>query len=473
MLKGRDALRNIDKALTDARAEAASLRQRLEELAQSRAQTLEDQRAAYEQLAQFRLDATARQPVRGALDKAGKRAKKLLKERQRQADLNAKAESDLADKIEGLEAQRTTAAKASDDASQKLDEAAAKLQAKLEADADYMAQLGRVEAAEKVVEAARAKLTQALEARQTKGAPYEADRLFMYLWRRKFGLAAYDHKGIVRTLDQWVARLVGYDAARPNYYMLLEIPKRLAPHVEAMRATADAEMEKLVAREAVMRNASQVPKLEETLKEKLGTLDALDADITIKSKDLRELSELRDSFARAQDPAYRQAVDEVALVLESYSLGELGQAARATPDPADEKIVARLMEAEERLADIDTDREELTELAEAAQRRLSQVEDMRLEFRRRSYDDYSSSFTDSAMFSAILGEFLRGAISGAVYWKRLDRQHRRRPRRSRANFGSGKFRASGPLSFPGSRGGGFSTGGGFGGGGGFKTGGGF
>ncbi|MFV2093122.1 MAG: hypothetical protein ACC634_08555 [Hyphomicrobiales bacterium] len=477
MLKGRDALKNIDRALAQARDEAATLRQRLEKLARRRIKALEDQRGAYEDLAEFRLDATARGVVRGALDQAGRRASELLKERQRQADDNQRAETGLTTQIDALEVQREAAAQASDTASQNLDEAAAELQARLEADADYMAQLARVEAAEKVAEAARAKLAAAQTARQSKGVPYDADPLFMYLWRRDYGLSTYDHKGLVRTLDQWVARLVGYDSARPNYYMLLEIPQRLGPHVEAMQAVAEAQMDKLVAREAAMRDASQVPELEETLNEKLGRLDALDADIAIKSKRLRELTELRASFAKAQDPAYRDAVGEVSKVLENYSLGELGQAARATPDPADEAIVARLVDAEKRLERTGADREELTELAEAAERRLAQVEDMRLEFRRRSYDDYSSSFTDSAMFSAILGEFLRGAISGAVYWKRLDRQHRRRPRRSRAHFGSGKFRASGPLSFPGSSGGGFggggfSSGGGFGGGG-FKTGGGF
>ncbi len=69
-------------------------------------------------------------------------------------------------------------------------------------------------------------------------------------------------------------------------------------------------------------------------------------------------------------------------------------------------------------------------------------EDMRVEFRRRKYDNYGSQFTDGGLFSMILAEFIRGTISGSIYWDRLDPGHRR-ARRS------------------GSRGGGFRTGGGF------------
>src|SRR3989338_2243130 len=41
---------------------------------------------------------------------------------------------------------------------------------------------------------------------ETKLKDYRENKLFMYLTNRKFGTAKYDHDGIIKTLDEWVAR---------------------------------------------------------------------------------------------------------------------------------------------------------------------------------------------------------------------------------------------------------------------------
>ena len=69
-----------------------------------------------------------------------------------------------------------------------------------------------------------------LEDKRVKGEPYENDKLFMYLWRRGFGTSEYSANPFTRMLDRWVARKCRYDKARPNYWMLNEIPKRLEAH---------------------------------------------------------------------------------------------------------------------------------------------------------------------------------------------------------------------------------------------------
>src|ERR687889_294989 len=71
-----------------------------------------------------------------------------------------------------------------------------------------------------MAEQADKKARQAEADREEKRKPYEADPLFMYLWRRKFGTAAYRAGNFVRYIDRKVARLVRYDKARANYVML-------------------------------------------------------------------------------------------------------------------------------------------------------------------------------------------------------------------------------------------------------------
>lgn len=91
--------------------------------------------------------------------------------------------------------------------------------------------------AERAAMAARAD-AQAEEAereRAEKRGAYEADPLFLYLWRRGYGTSAYQGRGFVRRMDRWVARLIDFEAARANYHVLTTLPDRLRAHAARLR----------------------------------------------------------------------------------------------------------------------------------------------------------------------------------------------------------------------------------------------
>ena len=88
----------------------------------------------------------------------------------------------------------------------------------------------------RMADEAERKAAQAAADRDEKRRPYEADPLFMYLWRRRFGTKAYRAFSPVRYLDRKVAHLVGYEGARANYATLLALPDRLAEHAARLRA---------------------------------------------------------------------------------------------------------------------------------------------------------------------------------------------------------------------------------------------
>jgi len=90
-------------------------------------------------------------------------------------------------------------------------------------------------ASDAIIRNAEEKLAQAEADRDNKRRPYEADPLFMYLWRRRFGTRDYAARSFVRSLDRKVAHLIGFEAARVNYAMLLELPDRMREHVERLR----------------------------------------------------------------------------------------------------------------------------------------------------------------------------------------------------------------------------------------------
>jgi hypothetical protein len=84
---------------------------------------------------------------------------------------------------------------------------------------------------------AEEKAAQAEADREEKRRPYEADPLFMYLWRRRFGTPGYQAGPLVHSLDRKVAHLIGYEEARVNYAMLMELPQRLREHAERLRTS--------------------------------------------------------------------------------------------------------------------------------------------------------------------------------------------------------------------------------------------
>jgi hypothetical protein len=93
-------------------------------------------------------------------------------------------------------------------------------------------------ASDDVIRNAEEKAAQAEADRAEKRRPYESDPLFMYLWRRRFGTRDYEAGNLVRYFDRKVAHLIGYEAARVNYAMLMELPDRLREHAERLKQEA-------------------------------------------------------------------------------------------------------------------------------------------------------------------------------------------------------------------------------------------
>ncbi len=86
-----------------------------------------------------------------------------------------------------------------------------------------------------LIRRAEEKAARAEADREEKRRPYEADPLFMYLWRRRYGTRDYRASPLVRYFDRKVAHHIGYEAARVNYTMLLELPDRLREHAERLK----------------------------------------------------------------------------------------------------------------------------------------------------------------------------------------------------------------------------------------------
>jgi hypothetical protein len=298
----------------------AALRAAFDEAARHRAETL----AAFRDLAQRKLDGAARQQAIMELDAAERRVSELFAQRRQELERLA------VQRREALEALRQAEAEAlSGSQGSRIESVPAR--------PDDLARMA---------EEAEKKAAQAEADRDEKRKPYEADPLFMYLWRRRFGTAEYRAGPLVRYLDRKVARLVGYDAARANYALLNEIPLRLRQHAERLKAEIASARARLAAPDRAEPGTGVEPRDATVPGAGLAEAERRLEDARRRLADLdREYDGILDGAGDAASGAPDPGAADV-----PPSLRDLyGRVARA-PGPEDEAVLRRIQASQAALA---------------------------------------------------------------------------------------------------------------------------
>jgi hypothetical protein len=463
MVSAREALSSIEQAILGARRDedrlTAMLRTATDEAARLRAK----QADAYKALARLKLDALARDEVVGRLDSAERRALEALERRKT-------ALSDLADERERLvavaaeaEKRRSAHGEALERAVKAVEALCEETSAKVKKTTDWKARADEASAAAATAAAAADKAEQAEADRNVKGRDYEADSLFMYLWKRGYGTAQYRAGPIARYFDAKVARIVGYDAARPNYYMLNEIPLRLRQHADRLAAAAEATQAELEAVERRALEADGIAALEAAAEAAEDDVAKADAELEqararLAATDERQAALLDES----NDQSLARAVDGLAEAISREDLAQLHRQALKTPTPEDERIVASLREIEQALVRREAEAEEVRKAAVELARKRAELEGSRDRFRSSGYDNPMGEFINGALIGTIISEILRGAMNSRNLNDALADGFRRRPPPG-GTFGGGFRlpRGGGRPSLPRMPRGGFRTGGRF------------
>lgn len=479
MLNGRQALSSLDQAMSDLRREEAELDTRIERSTRSLSDLRARQNDAYRELARFRLDNDAASGLTQRLDDAAREARRLMDKRS--ADFRTLS-NELREKetaLAELRKSRETLADNREELAGKMDDLLEEVDRLLELDDAYQAQARKAEAAAQTAQAAADKADRAIADREEKGKAYLDDPLFVYLWNRGYGTPDYASAGLIRSLDRWVAGLIGFEGARANYAMLTHIPERLAAHAERCREKAAQEQDQLAAMSRQKLTETAGEDLAGRIEEITGEIAALDKKQDDLEPVVTTLTSALHAFSKGEDEGFRKAEEQLSGSLQTDDLQDLWREALATPSPEDEKIVRRLEDIADQIETVERDIRQDRELQRDITARRAELASVAQNFRRNNYDDWDSTFSDDSLTTVLLGELLKGAISGADYWARAQRSHKRRkPKGAKVGFpgGSGlprgmggEFGGSSGRRSGGFGGGGFKTGGGFGGGG-FKTG---
>ena len=480
---GFTTLAHVDSRLQSMRQQLHEMEQHAERYSQQIAAVNNRESTIYADLAAINLSSLDdADSLRQTLTSAERQAKNLLQQREQAIQALVIETEQSLDVQKQLEADRETQAKAIEELSETLHAQVQATQAKLLDREDYRAAQDAAQKAVDTVDAAEQKAQRSAKEHRHKASDYEADSIFMYLWKRRYGTKDYRAGRVARLLDRWVADHVGYEEQRRNYYMLQEIPKRLEVHVSSLRDAADQAMAELERIEHEAETQDGVIALEEKLDAMRDDLNAADEAIENEEIHYGQCLAKRDEYARAEDKLYQQAIAVLSEGLKHQSLDRLRHQAEQSAGFEDDTLVGEL-------AELQQEKRSLTQSHQTANRssaefagRLHALEKLRQNFKQHRFDAPHSQFTNAPAVSDAIDDFAQGLITARELWRLIERSQRFVRRQTYPNYG----RRPGSMRFPrgiripsnwggmggGNRGGGirFPTGGG---GGGFKTGGGF
>ncbi|MEQ8347883.1 MAG: hypothetical protein RIB84_09610 [Sneathiellaceae bacterium] len=459
MISVVDTAETLERAGSGLRADEDRLARILEAAAAESARLRAEQAALFRSLARLRLDEIAGDRVAGKLDAAERRALAALAAQRQQLDALAQRRDAHLAALSTAQAERAGKAKALGRAADALGALAEATRRRMADDLEWQAQAARLSGAQARAEAAADKAQRSQADCDEKSVPYLADRLFVYLWDRGYGTAAYRGGTIARLGDRYVARAVNYEPARLDYFSLTELPKRLREHAGRLLAEVEAEADRLAALERAALEADGIAEPEAAHRGAEAALAAADARIAGLEAEAAALEQERTALLD-EDGAQGLggALADLADALQRQDLRDLLRAALQTPTPDDERIVRRLQEIEGELARQDRDAAEARRTALDLARKRAEVERARDEFRHGGYERQGGGFSNDRLIGEVLGGILDGVLSSRELRDALRSGYRPARRRSGGARSGGSFGGSWGG---GSSGGGFKTGGRF------------
>lgn len=437
MWPGTSALSSIDQTLQTIRNEVVRLDSQLNQLSNHMASNQRHRSKLIADIAKVRLAEIESGQLMSSFNAADQHAAELLSQRENALEqLNTKIES-TNQQIVKAEAERDALLAKVNAHSQKIVDVEGEVQANLKLDNDYLAQFAKAQTAESVAAQAEHKMQNAQATLTEKAAPYQADELFMYLWKRGFGTTEYTGGLLSRFMDSWVAKLIKYEPARVNFWNLTEIPKRLQEHADRVAEAADEEHMALQQLELNALNSAGVDTLESELESLRSTLDEHDDKLEATEQHLNDSLDQRAGYIAGEDDYIKQCLNRLTQALDHQSLESVHQYVRATTSPTDDMLVLELQNLEDGVGDVKDDLSDVRNLHDRKLSKLKELESVRRNFKNSRFDDVRSGFGNQALIANVLNQFIQGAVSGGDVWRVIKRNQRHRQVASSPTFGSG------------------------------------
>jgi len=433
-LNGRDALARLDGELGRLRQSLAAAIADADSVETRRGLIQREQAAAYAALAAMRLDLMQAGGDGAEFGRLEAAARQLTERHAAFVAAEKAALEEASGALAALEAKRTGLAARHDAAIATYETRVAETEAQLKSSAAYQGLVDAAEEARAVTLRAQQKLELARTDRTEKGAPYEQDPLFSYLWKRKFRSPEYKAGGIVRMLDGWVAKLCRYDQAFLNYQRLTELPERIAEHavyVAGLEAKAEAAL--VASEEQAMREAG-VEALKSAADQLKADIAACDTEIAAAEEAHRAMAERHEAALKEEVGPAVEARDLLATQLRKASFPDLRVLAAETVDTQDDRLVDTLVRL--RAEEMSLDLEAGTRLMRPRVLRedLARMEALRRQFKEARFDS-PYALMSRAAFDEMMSNLMKGQMDVRDALRGLSRSVRRAEPQAHPDFG--------------------------------------
>ncbi|MEM1088050.1 MAG: hypothetical protein AAGH90_09990 [Pseudomonadota bacterium] len=435
-ISGRDALQQIDRSIARLRKRLSDAVNDAETVERRKAEVRDDQIVAYRELADIRLqyldDAEAED-----LDRVHRQALKLLQSHdKRVADQRAIMQAAQAE-LERLEDSRLKANNRLEEAIETYESIVAQVESELSKDPSYQALVNAFDDVQAVAHRAGEKLAVARDERDEKGAPYEGDPLFMYLWERGFRTTEYSGRGLFKMLDAWVAKLCNYDDARANYKRLNDIPTWLEQHVSEQEAEVLDAKERLEAAEQTALDQGGAEDARHHIAAIRDELAQLDASIEIGETTYR--SEVADhkALSTGDTGPIQEARSVLIEGMQRFAFEDLRELAAETVTRRDDNLVDELVALRTEQLEIEVLAEQRLSKPDQLQQDLSEFERMRRGFKAGQLDSHYARYKRHA-FDEAIADLSRGLSDAEGVLSRLRRNVKRRKPKTSYGFGGSR-----------------------------------
>jgi len=428
MISCLEAVQSIDRAYAQLREEEMRLEEQLRTVSEEAARLRLERLGQLHRLAEVKFRMLKTGELAHALDMAEREVRRLLDEAERENAQAAAGREKAAAALKQAEATRSKCAAEFEAAGRALQAFETAHQPAIIAEAKWIALSAEAERAEKTFREAERKTRQAEDDRETKRTPYEADALFVYLWKRQFGSSAYRSGGIVRYFDGLIARMINYSEPRANYTMLNQIPERLRAHVDRLKTSLDALRQEIANFRQERLLAAGAGPLQARVREAQAARDASEAAVAQRQKEFAAADAKYDAInGRNSDGLLARAVQ---LMVDNDSRDDvitLYREAERTRSNEDKEIVAQIDQLTRQLGKAEGDLTQLRAQSRDLVGRREEIENARASFRRHRYDYPGTTFRNEAAINDVLGGVLSGMIQGAVLEQVLQQGYRQPP----------------------------------------------
>lgn len=433
-MKGRDALALLDGELGRLRQSLAAALADADDVESRRAAIHCEQAAAYGALAAMRLGFVQAGGNGAEFDKLDASARALAERHTEFVEAEKAALEAAQAELARLEAKRSGLAAQHDAAIAAYEARVADAEANLKGSAAYAALVEAAQEARAVRQRAQQKLEIARTDRTQKGAPYELDPLFSYLWSRKFRSPDYKAGGIVRLLDGWVAKLCRYDEAFLNYQRLTQLPDRIAEHAVFVAGLEDrAEAALVDAEQQAMREAG-VEALKagaDSLKAQIG---ACDGDIDQAEEAHREQARLHEAALKEEAGPAVDVRERLAAQLSKASFPDLRVLVAQTAGTEDDRLVDELVRLRAEEISLDLEAGARLKRPRLLREDLARMEALRRQFKEARLDS-PYVLMPRAAFDEMMSNLIKGIMDVRDTLHGLSRSVRRAEAQAHPDFG--------------------------------------